>query len=278
MSIETGLHCLALHFVARRGIRSLPKWHGARWHALLREASHLSGYNLEEIVFSCRPERNGERHIQEGDSLFLNLLAPASALKVFPLFLNAFAQCFAQGEFSAASLRLEKAQDAINGKIVWLPNDRIMGEVLSFRTDYLLAAAERLASLDRWTLSLTSPLRLPLPAGHPERGEERDKYARPDFLRQKEGLKWLLGKLRFMPSEEAATDRLEPLEACCSLQWEDMRYNKSRKIALGGITGQIVWRGRPRHETALRLVLGRVLGAGKNPRFGLGFWDIPELA
>lgn len=62
------------------------------------------------------------------------------------------------------------------------------------------------------------------------------------------------------------------------LGWCDMRYGQLRHISLGGVVGELYFSTSPSLEAALRFVWGQYFGAGKNPRFGLGFWRIPEIA
>ncbi len=64
----------------------------------------------------------------------------------------------------------------------------------------------------------------------------------------------------------------------CNTEWADVRYSKTRQIPLGGIVGDIKYEGKlPSYELALRLVAGQYTGLGRNQRFGLGFYKIPEL-
>lgn len=271
------LHCIDLEFSAKCRILSLPMWHGARWHALLRGACHSLPFNLEDLILSCRPERNGTRPIAPSERLLLHLLIPQNAMPLFPDFCQALSVFQGEGEFSARTLEFVNARDAISGGIVWQPRQGMFSEPALFNIAFLNAEASALARMDEWTLQLLSPLRLPLPPGYPGRRRDIGKYAEPGFLAAAAGLQWLLRKLRFYDfGVLLPVTNLVPA-ANCALAWDDMRYNERRKIALGGIIGQIVWRGRPDFATALALVLGRHFGAGKNPRFGLGFWRIPEL-
>ncbi len=61
-----------------------------------------------------------------------------------------------------------------------------------------------------------------------------------------------------------------------SLQWDDMRCSREWQIALG-VVGEMRFDAPPGGLVAERLVLGQYLSAGKNSRFGLGCWRIPEL-
>lgn len=226
----SSLHFIDLEFVARRKILSLPVWHGARWHAFLREASQGLSFNLEDAVLSCRPERNGTLPIQQGERMVLHLLVTSTAIPHLPDLLQALSFCQGAGEFSSRALELLNARDAISGKLVWLPLQGWLEDPTLFHSDFLNAQAAMLASMDEWTLQLLSPLRLPLPPGHPARGCELDKYARPEFLATAAGLQWLLQKLRF-----CYFDHLLPVANLVPAQnhhlvWDDMRYNEKRKL------------------------------------------------
>jgi len=54
---------------------------------------------------------------------------------------------------------------------------------------------------------------------------------------------------------------------CCAL----------RPALLGGLVGVLRLEGPVSPEAALAITAGQYLGAGKNPRFGLGMYRIPEL-
>ena len=58
---------------------------------------------------------------------------------------------------------------------------------------------------------------------------------------------------------------------------DDMRYSREWQIALGVVVGEMRFGVPPDGTVAERLVRGQYLGAGRNARFGLGYWRIPEL-
>ena len=69
-----------------------------------------------------------------------------------------------------------------------------------------------------------------------------------------------------------------PVAVNGAIEWVDLRYSKQRRIVLGGIVGDINYEGKiPTYDLALRLVAGQYTGLGRNQRFGLGFYKIPEL-
>ncbi|MEJ5365819.1 MAG: CRISPR system precrRNA processing endoribonuclease RAMP protein Cas6 [Desulfosoma sp.] len=64
-----------------------------------------------------------------------------------------------------------------------------------------------------------------------------------------------------------------------SLHWHDWeRYSKrqDRRMKLGGLVGEICFRG-PLEDFVPALLLGSWLGVGKNTTFGLGTYDLPDL-
>lgn len=135
-----------------------------------------------------------------------------------------------------------------------------------------------LQNLDSWRLDFFVPLRLKLPAWEKRQGHEVKTFCTAEFFNSPKALAYLASRIRFMESCSALDDSNESLlPETCDLAWNDMRYSESRQIALGGLTGHLSFRSLPNQELATRLVMGQYLGAGKNPLFGLGYWQIPEL-
>lgn len=192
-----------------------------------------------------------------------------------PALLSALSHPVRCGEFSAFSLALVRARDAVSGLTIWEQGTATGIAPIPFTWQTVLAEIEALQGLAEWSIQLCGPLRLPLPPGHGHRGRGADKYAAPEDLLAAGGLDNLLARIRFQ--EPGPLTPLEAQPVTADLRWEDMRYNAERRIALGGVTGTVRWRARLEFAQARRLVLGQYFGAGKNARFGLGFWLIPEL-
>lgn len=264
-----------LEFRALRRISSLPPWHGARWSAWLRLACRQRGFRLEDLALAILPLRHGIEPIRAGEMLTLRLLLKADGLPLLPALTGALAETGGGGEFSADSLVPCLARDGTGARILWAGRGSGWLKPASFSQETLLPAICALREMEEWSLHFAGPLRLPLPPKDAQRGGGVAKFARPDDLLAEKGLDNLLARVRFMGAESLLPLEATPLWA--RLRWEDLRYSRDRKIALGGIAGVCRWCGKPDFAQARRLVLGQYLGAGKNARFGLGFWNIPEL-
>lgn len=269
---------ILLEFLVCRPVFSLPPWHGARWTAWLRTAARESGLCLEDCLLALKPLRNGPEPLRQGEKIELLLTLAAGWEKILPSLLTSLDSLRATGTFSAENLALASVKSWPDGRPLWFAGQKMLFPCGEFSEASLALKLEKLLGLKKWTLVFDGPLRLPLPPGHVERGRERHQFARPEFLASREGLAHLLRKVRFQP-EEVSPDcsGLEPDLAVSSLAWGDMRYNPQKKMALGGVVGKITWTGAPDYETGRRLLAGEYCGAGKNGRFGLGFWHIAEI-
>lgn len=264
-----------LEFEAVRPIHSLPPWHGARWSAWFRNVANLAGLRFENFVEAILPFRQGVAPIKNGELLTVRLALAAGGAFLLPGFLAALPYAESEGQFSSLSLAFVQARDAVGKNVVWRAGRGAEKPPEKFSPDFVGAEVAALTEVSEWSLRFLGPLRLPLPPGHHARGKEVGKFARPEDLATTAGLGNLLGRIRFLPDETFSWPKTSLVSS--SLRWEDMRYNASRQMAIGGVTGQMSWRGYLDPAQAWRLVLGQYLGAGKSGRFGLGFWRIPEL-
>ncbi|MGN0914984.1 MAG: CRISPR system precrRNA processing endoribonuclease RAMP protein Cas6 [Succinivibrio sp.] len=160
------------------------------------------------------------------------------------------------------------------------PNKSLDLTLFSFEN--LKKEAEFLLNLDSFTLELISPLRLSLPPGvRTKNATEFEILCKPDFFYRFEyALLHILNSLKRLGELEVSTEEIENLPKVieCDTQWCDIRYSKIRKIPLGGIIGNIKYEGKfSSYDLALRFVAGQYTGLGRNQRFGLGFYKIPEL-
>lgn len=267
-----------LVFLSRAKILSLPPWHGARWTALFRNVCANAGAALDEAAAFVFPSRSGQAPILPGERLYVRVgLTDPDFLS---LFVESFAATEASGEFSPRSLELAAICDATGRKLVWLRGERRIQKPVPLRMESVAAEALCLSGLASWRLELASPLRLPLPAGDSRR--KNGDYSPPEFFQDARFLANLLARTRFPLSLASlatlAPDMFRPVSVrSCDLRWETLRYNASRQMALSGVLGSVEMAGAPPLKLAAALVLGQYLGAGKNGRFGLGFWRIPEL-
>lgn len=263
------MYLIDLEFDVVRKILSLPPWHGARWSAWLRVAARRAGYDLESIVAAIMPFRHGQAPILAPGALSLRLLLHPEGLFLLPGLLAALAQTGGSGEFSSDSLRFRRAIDAASGHVIWAEGRPTGAVVAEFSEGQVMPEILELVTLPVWTLRFQAPLRLTSGPGQP------GKFMQPEALATRAGLAHLLSRVRFVEKTQPGEPGVEPV--AISLARDEMRYNAERQVALGGIAGEVVWRGTPDLNQARLLALGQYFGAGKNGRFGLGFWRIPEL-
>lgn len=265
-----GVYCVEMRFAARQAIRSLPPFHGARWSAWLRFACAYAGLCMENMIHALLPLRNGTSPVLPGECLTLRLLVPAAALPLLPLLVRAMLDMPPRGEFSGRSLQFAGFRDGIDGSSVQ-PEELTPHTVAPLSAECL---ARRIAAVRHGAcrrLHFATPLRLTLPAGEKRATDGVRRFCDADFFRRGGALPHLLAHVRLLPPLVCGTElRVENMR----LHWEDMRYSRERGVALGGLVGELDIAGRPDVETARRLVLGEYLGAGKNGRFGLGFWRL----
>ena len=107
----------------------------------------------------------------------------------------------------------------------------------------------------------------------------KERFCQSDFFSKQENsdkiLPLILSRMRwqtFLPLSE-------PLPCLVRADLRDTKicYNEKRHIILNGIVGTLTFKGKPSQNTASILVKGQYTGAGKQPRFGMGFYYIPEL-
>lgn len=275
--LENGAYVADLRFKCLRKILSLPPYHGARWSAWLRYACAKAGCMWEDAFAALLPFRSGTRPILPGDELVVRVILTGAGLKPFPKVLNALPYTSAEGEFSPLKLALCGVTDAVSGKPAAIaPGGSAALE--PFTSDLIRGEAEWLMRAGTATLALRTPLRLSLPGGMKDpqmQGVER--FCRPEFFDHEGrllGLSHIAGRVRGFRFKQPS-----PGPACMAsaISWEDLRYSKSRQVPLGGLTGLLRFKGAIAEEDAVRLACGQYLGAGRNGRFGLGFYTVVEL-
>lgn len=270
-----------LDFIAKREIKSLPPFHGARFSAFLRFACSKANIKFDECAYALLPFRSGTRHIHIGEHLRLRLLLNEYGKEKLPYLCNAIFSTDEQGEFNSESLQLESVIDAVVNKIVnFIPNKGF--DLTQFCFESLKRETEYLLNLDSFTLNFFTPLRLPLPPGvRVVNASDYEKLCKQDFFYSFENaLFHILNSLKHLGELAVDLSDIDKLPEVveCNTEWADVRYSKTRQIPLGGIVGDIKYEGKlPSYELALRLVAGQYTGLGRNQRFGLGFYKIPEL-
>lgn len=259
---------LALDFTALRDIRSLPPFHGARWAAVMRHACRTAGVDIETCLWGICPVRQGTRPILRGETVSLRLLLAPDTADAWAALVRALRTgTDGEGEFQPGrTLRLARASCALTGGPM-TTDDELPPPLNAGLVD------EQVRSLMRtfaWRLVFEAPLRLPRPEGTRYAGR---RFCDPTFFaREPNALAHLLAKIRLLPlwRPQELPFRIRH----SSLQWSDMRYNRERCVTLGGVIGWLDMEGRPDKASALRLALGQYTGAGKNPRFGLGYFRL----
>jgi len=141
------------------------------------------------------------------------------------------------------------------------------------------AEAGALVRMDVWTLRFHSPLRLKRPAGAKQKGHRFfDEAWAADSEGKHRAWSCLMDAVRAPLPGSAARGKTPPPEVeSAALVWVDVPYGGTGGKTLGGVCGEVVFRGRLEPEDAERAVMGQYLGTGKNAAFGFGFYEIPEL-
>ena len=258
-------------FTALKCVKSLPPRHGARWSAFIRNVCHTAELHPDLFFAGLVPLQHSQTPIMPGSVHLVRLLLTPEGAVALPVFFDAFSRTPVQGVFSSVTFGLSGFLDPFR-------QIRSGPSVLPFDMDLLQEEISLLRQCDHWSLAFDVPLRLPKPPT--TRGpshSERERYCDPAFFAALPTnlLLHLLIRLRFLPVPPL--DFLPPTPVESRLTWEDMRYNSGRCISLGGVTGYILFSGAPDAKLAPLLVAGQYVGLGKNPRFGLGFYRIPEL-
>ena len=252
---------------------------------MLRFVAGAAGVDLEKTCRLAIAQRQGQKSWQPGEHVRLRLgLDPDSALEAAVLLRTMHTNKTGKGEFrNGVTLQLSGLETPMQtgntpeaNLAAFLENSLPLPvcNLENFAKEFVrfLSIADR-----PWHLEFLTPARLPLPEGQ----KKEFPFAMPNFFATHPlALDCLVSRLRSLPPDIAQQQQpsTEGLRITgLDLRWEDMAYNEDRKIQLGGIIGHIAMQGRPAPETAMALVAGQYLGAGKNPRFGMGMYRIPEL-
>lgn len=171
-----------LIFTAKREIKSLSPYHGARFSAFLRYACKKTGIKLDDCAYAILPFRCGIRHVHVGEHLMLRLLLTEYGKEKLPYLCNALYSTDEYGEFSSESLHLDYVVDpAVNEKVDFIPGKG--GELKQFSFDMVKNETEYLLGLDEFTLELITPLRLMLPAGTKlKNAPDMERMCKEDFF------------------------------------------------------------------------------------------------
>ena len=262
------LYC---QFTVLRPIRSLPMWHGARWTALFRNAANAAGVNPEEAFAGLLPLHNGTAPLTVGASLGLRLVvSPATWAATQAMFRVLAAGFAAPGEFVAghtitlASVSHSPAVPAAPFAGLEAPPPPITPEAIASQHPLVPGAQSHALRIH-----LLGPMRLTMPAG--AKGE--DRYVPPEFLeRGPEAAQCFLSRLRLPTQWPALPAAPELCITQATTHWEDVGYNANRRMRLGGLVGAFTLCGISCPALHAAIMAGQYLGAGKNGRFGFGFY------
>ncbi len=264
---------LELDFEVLQSIRSLPPFHGARWAAVFRHVCHAAGLDIDSLILGIMPWQQGIQPLQQGHILGVRLLLDARLLDArqgdnVRVLLQAL-QYKAQGEgefLLGRTLRLAHAYCGLSGK------DAHKEALLPISMEHVFAKARTLTQCKHWSMRFAVPMRLARPEGQRHAG----KYCDQTFFHENpHALARIAEKIRFLPWAYQAQESW-PTLAQSTLTWHDMRYNKERGMALGGVTGELIFTSPPHPSLALSLAFGEFSGVGKNPRFGLGYYCLSK--
>lgn len=265
-------------FKVNKTIKSLPYYHGARWIAWLRFACREEHLNAEEIISSIFPLRCGKTPLQDEEFVCLRILTEHDKQIFLPQIVHSMMTIQNRGEFCAEKLSFIAFIDSARRTFL-SEYDLKEKRLLPIGTN--LFQDEIRTIIDRKTIQLEflSPMRLTLPAGEKHlKDPEKKRYCTADWFRQNPvALAHMLSHVRHVllpPEYKLPENDVSILES--DLAWHDLRYNEKRSMALGGVTGTMRISVQS-EEAAFLLTLGQYLGAGRNGRFGLGFWRIAEL-
>lgn len=303
-SDKNRLLLLELHFQTTAPINHLPHFHGAHWSALVRHM--LRPYlpnqmSLSKAGIFVIPPETGVVHYPAEDPVHLGLTLPQSRGHAVSVALAGFNRMNAiEGHFQPQrTIRLTGFGCRVCGETLELANfDGKPESLLDFCHPLTEAHIETemscLQSLDRFSVVFYTPLRLKRPKGSKQPGHAYcdegffltpsndavnpiyhliHAIRLPDCVTRPAGavrepplhVHPLVGEPQGLPVPESA------------LTWVDIPYGRGPAKTLGGVLGKIHVSGRLDVSDARMLVLGQVVGAGKNASFGLGFYTVPEL-
>ena len=273
MNFITKIYFVDFIFQVQEDIRSLPPFHGARWNGFFRNLCNYMHISIEKAILGIIPFRYQQRTIKKDELIKVRILATEYFLENLAEIINKFDFIEFAGDFNPQNHNIYCIVDGITNKYI-NTSAEIKPQFLHFASIYLENEIMCLLEKNAWTIRFYSPLRL--------KSEKNDAIYKAEQT--------FCSKSFFQQYDYAATHLLKSIRFCSdtysdvyfsitgnSLHWEDLRYSCKRQIILGGLIGSLKCQGELTRKTAELLVIGQYLGCGKNPRFGFGWWKIPEL-
>ena len=273
MDFTTNIYFVDFIFQVTQEIKSLPPFHGARWNGFFRNICKNTNIAIEQAILGIIPFRSGQKTIKENQLVTVRLLATEYFLENLQNIVHNFELIEFSGDFNPKNHKIYKILDGIS-KIDNTILEKNYLQFLPFNIYHVEDEINYLLQIDEWHIQFYCPLRLK--NIHSDQSlESNTTFCFPSFFEQYPySSSHLLEKIRFCAN--ILPDQYFYIQNS-NLHWQDLRYNSDRKIALGGLVGWIKCLGQITQDTAKLLVLGQYFGSGKNPRFGFGWWRIPEL-
>lgn len=263
-------------FICRKKMKNLPELHGARWTAWLRYACKEAGLSWDDAFLGLYAFRSGRLPVMPGEQLRLRLFLNDQGRQMLPNLVKALTTTNAGGNFNADTLSLKDVVDPLNGSCHIEPAHDHSANCIAMNDNTLSAEISKAARLNRFTISITSPLRITLPAGMKHlKMKNKERFCTPAFFESCDiAVSHLLSSVHGFPrlTELTAHNVIKH-----DLDWMELHYSYDRRISLGGVTGCLTFEGKLSDDEIRRLVYGQYLGTGKTMRFGLGFYRVAEL-
>jgi CRISPR-associated endonuclease Cas1 len=291
---------LELHCRCLSEIDNLPHYHGAQWSALFRALIKPflpARIDMIGAGIAVIPVETGVIRYAAENPIHLGLVVNWNYTQAVYQALTIFNDSSgATGHFRPGqSLRLESCCCRLSGNKIVFSGKHELPAVSEINTIWqplcrqsLTSEIDSLRSLNTFSLVFHTPLRLTRPAGVKQPGH---RYGDEAFFLDPElhPMVHFIAGIRCEDSKLSENSVLSigeletPMKPDAisvergALMWVDIPYGKQPTKTLGGVMGTLRLTGTPDTETALRLVAGQYVGAGKNAAFGLGYYHIPEL-
>lgn len=265
-----------LCFEAKQQISRLPYYHGALWNGLFRDLVRdfvNSKMPMAQTGFRIHPVDTGMLFYNKNDPVHLGISFPYTSLEpVFNMLSHFNSLGKGRGSINPGVLRLEKAVCRVSSTEFRFDADIFSQDLRCIQPltwDIICRDAQALSAMDQFSLAFYTPLRLKSPG--PYREATGNTHIGSDYFRA-----WPDSAAHLLKASGAEQ------EACTlsiireSIAWNDLTYGR-HATTIGGITGNICFKGELTNSAACHLVAAQYIGLGKNRTFGFGFFQIPEL-
>jgi hypothetical protein len=232
-------------------------------------------------------ESGGRRRLIRGDELRFELLLMGRAVEYLPYVVYAVSEMARRG-LGAERARFELAEAAMIGEggekrqiytgerqRISVPESAVdLSELISRRLDQMAAIGR--FSGDRLRLRFLTPARIRV-EGDLQVGMSFELLVR-SLLRRVSLLAAVHGKKRLELDYRGLIDRASGVETIASslrwFDWERYSNRQQTKMALGGFTGEVEYRGEAIREYLPLIAAGEILHIGGSTGFGLGKYEV----